>query len=81
MSDESADGFSRLSLPPVEVIEAELRQPRTGRQPSETDNDTERGADSMPASTVSDASDDASSDAFEADIDSELASLRELAST
>ncbi|SDG25370.1 Uncharacterized conserved protein YaaN involved in tellurite resistance [Onishia taeanensis] len=75
MSDESADGFSRLSLPPVEVIEAELRQPHTGQQPGERDKDTAPASEKVPAGTVSEAPDDGASDAFEADIDSELASL------
>tara|TARA_B100000700_G_scaffold267573_3_gene307520 strand:+ start:23086 stop:24411 length:1326 start_codon:yes stop_codon:yes gene_type:complete len=77
MSDEPEVGFSRLSLPPVEVIEAELRHPRAGQHQGETDKEAERASDRRPAGTFSEASGDESSGEFDADagVDPELASL------
>ncbi|WP_136254094.1 toxic anion resistance protein [Onishia niordana] len=49
MSDEHTGDSSRLSLPPVEVIEAELRQPRTGKPQGEADADTGAGRASKQA--------------------------------
>ncbi|WP_192036085.1 toxic anion resistance protein [Halomonas sp. YLGW01] len=44
MSDEHAGGFSRLSLPPVEVIEAELQKPRADQPRDEADGQAGEGA-------------------------------------
>ncbi|RAR60870.1 toxic anion resistance protein [Halomonas sp. I5-271120] len=75
MSDENAGGFSRLSLPPVEVIEAELRHPRTGQRHGETDKEAERASERMSVDEFREAAGDEPSDAADADIDSELVSL------